>query len=373
MLLGKANLSEWANFRSLRSSSGWSALGGQARNPHDTSRSVCGSSSGSAIAVAAGLAVAAVGTETDGSVICPASLCGVIGFKPAVGELSQAGIVPVAHSQDTAGPITGCVVDAAIMAAAMAGRDHSPLVSALAQGRPEDFLAGRRLGVVGANAGYGPPVEALFAATLDQLRRAGVVIVEDLVFARPKGLGRAMFEVLSCEFKHDLNAYLASLPGEFGRLRLRDLIVFNQSHAEEEMPHFGQELFELAESKPGLDDASYREALRFAQATTREGGIDQLIEEHSLDALITPSSVPAWPIDHAVGDPNAPASSSYPAVAGYPHITLPMGTVAGHPSKPPVQLPVGLSVFTQPSRRDSLFQIARGCELLAPARPQPML
>lgn len=365
VILGKTNLSEWANFRSIRSTSGWSAIGGQARNPFDPTRSPGGSSSGSAIAVAAGFAAAAIGTETNGSLICPASLNGVVCFKPAVGELSQLGIVPVAHSQDTAGPMTRSVVDAVLVAAAMAGEDHGELARTLVEADAASLLAGRRIGVVRSYSGFGDATDALLLDAVGALCAAGAEVVDDLRFALPGGFGRAMIDVMLYEFKHGLDAYLATLPGPESALRLRDLISFNAEHADEEMPHFGQEFFELAEEKTGLDAPEYVAALRLVQRATREEGIDASMERFDLDALISPSASPAWPIDPLAGDPRLPSSATHAAVAGYPHLTVPMGAVDG--------LPVGLSFFARPRDREALLRVARGYELVAPARRRPEL
>lgn len=364
VILGKANLSEWANFRSERSSSGWSAVGGQSRNPHDPTRSPCGSSSGSAAAVAAGMAPLAIGTETNGSVVCPASANGVVGIKPTVGLVSRTHIVPISHSQDTAGPMGRNVADAVLLLEAMMGADDAdPATGAVEETRDwrlashlrDDGLAGKRIGVVRSEAGFHSEVDELFEEAIADMEDAGAEIVDDLAFERPEGFSQATYNVLLYEFKHDLNAYLAGLPDdELSGLTLGELIAFNEEHADEEMPWFGQEIFEKAQAKGSLDDEAYREALSLSQQATREDGIDRLIAEHDLDALIAPTGAPAWKIDRINGDHFIGGSSTYPAVAGYPNITLPMGAVHG--------MPVGLSIFGTRLSEPVLIEIAAGFE-----------
>lgn len=367
VILGKANLSEWANFRSERSSSGWSAVGGQTRNPHDPTRTPCGSSSGSAAAVAAGMAPLAIGTETNGSVVCPASANGVVGIKPTVGLVSRTHIVPISHSQDTAGPMGRNVADAVLLLEAMMGTDESDPATEIAGEAKEwrlashlrsDGLAGKRIGVVRSEAGFHGEVDALFEEAIADMEDAGAEIVDDLAFERPEGFSQATYDVLLYEFKHDLNAYLAGLPDDrLSGLTLEKLIAFNEEHADEEMPWFGQEIFEKAQAKGSLDDEAYREALTLSQQATREDGIDRLIAEHDLDALIAPTGVPAWKIDRINGDHFIGGSSTYPAVSGYPNITMPMGDVHG--------LPVGLSIFGPRLAEPVLVEIASGYEHVA--------
>lgn len=326
IVLGKTNLSEWANFRSPRSSSGWSAVGGQTRNPVDPTRSPCGSSSGSAVAVAAGMAPVAIGTETDGSIICPASVNGVVGIKPAVGDVAQDRIVPISHSQDTAGPFARTVTDAAIVWSVISGRVLPTLPG------PGDF----KVGVVRSLMGYHPGVDARFESALAALRAGGVELIDGLAFLRPKGFRRACVEVLLHEFKAGINGYLSSLENVEVE-NLDSVIAFNIEHADEELVHFGQELFEAAAAKGGLDSAQYLESLELVQRATRDEGIDALLSEHGVDVLVAPSGGPAWPIDWINGDHFLGSAANYPAVAGYPHISVPMGAVGG--------LPVGLSFF----------------------------
>lgn len=368
VILGKANLSEWANFRSERSSSGWSALGGQTRNPHDTTRSPCGSSSGSAVAVAAGMAPLAVGTETNGSVVCPSSANGVVGIKPTVGLVSRTHIVPISHTQDTAGPMGRTIADAVLLLEAMMGADEADPATKIAAEtgdwrleshlRP-DGLSGKRIGVVRSEAGFHGEVEKLLDKAINDMRDAGATVVDDLEFQRPDGFSSATYDVLLYEFKHDLNAYLAGLPDEtLSELTLEKLIAFNEEHADEEMPWFGQEIFEKSRDKGPLTEDAYREALAKAQRATRENGIDHLVAEHDLDALIAPTSAPAWKIDLINGDHYIGGSSTYPAVSGYPNITLPMGAVHG--------MPVGLSIFGPRLSEPVLIEIAYGYEHTGP-------
>ena len=346
VILGKTNLSEWANFRSERSSSGWSGVGGQTRNPHDPTRSPCGSSSGSAAAVAAGYVALAVGTETNGSVICPAAVNGIVGIKPTVGLVSRHGIVPIAHSQDTAGPMAANVRDAAYLLDAMADydsadpaapRDRSVFSRHYADALDPQGLAGKRIGVVRSLAGFHEGVDLAFEQAIADLAAGGAEIVDGLAMPDyPDGLGDAAYDVLLYEFKHDLNAYLAGLPGPEAELTLAGLIEFNRRHADAEMNWFRQEIFLKAQETDGLESAAYRQALQRVQSFSR-AGIDDLLAEHELDLLISPSNTPAWKIDLVVGDRWLGSSSSFPARAGYPHVTVPMGFVH--------DLPVGLSFY----------------------------
>ncbi len=344
IILGKTNLSEWANFRSERSSSGWSAIGGQARNPYDITRSPCGSSSGSAIAVAAGMAVGALGTETDGSVVCPASVNGIVGIKPTVGLVSRAGIVPISHSQDTAGPMARSVADAAILLAAML--DHDPESIGARTGNSEieqDYvgaldegaLRGTRIGVLRLAENYHEGVDALLGRAIATLKQAGATVVDGLELKPYEAFDDDSYDVLLYEFKHNLNVYLAGLPNDFNSLSLERLTRFNEQHAALEMPYFQQEIFLKSQAKGDLAEEAYTGALSRIRQATREDGIDGLLHEHRLDALIAPTSDPAWTIDLVNGDAWVDGFSTYPAVAGYPHITVPMGAVHG--------LPVGLS------------------------------
>jgi amidase len=364
VILGKANLSEWANFRSERSSSGWSAVGGQARNPYDLGRSPCGSSSGSAVAVAANLTALAVGTETDGSVVCPATVNGIVGIKPTVGLISRTGIVPISHSQDTAGPMARTVAGAAALLQAMIGSDDADPATAIAEGAAgwslaehvrTDGLAGKRLGVVRSEAGFHTEVDALLEEAIAVLRRAGAEVVDGLELDPPDDLGASEYTVLLYEFKHDLNAYLAGLPDpQLSALTLESLIAFNRAHAADEMRWFDQEIFVKAQATGSLTDAEYLKALDTARQAAREHGIDRLLTAHRLDALAAPTGSPAWTIDLVNGDHYVGGSSTHPAVAGYPNITVPMGMVHG--------LPVGISFFGTALSEPTLLEVASGYE-----------
>ena len=346
LVIGKANLSEWANFRSERSSSGWSGVGGQARNPYDPMRSPCGSSSGSGAAVAAGMVPLAVGTETNGSIICPASVNGIVGIKPTVGLVSRRGVVPISHSQDTAGPMAASVRDAAQLLTAMAGADPEDAATLAATEYFDrdyseylniDGLAGKRIGVVRSLAGFHEGVDRALDRAVADLEKAGAEVIHELAMPPyPDGFQQAAYDVLLYEFKHDLNRYLAGLPGAPGQLDLQKLIEFNRQNANQEMEWFQQEIFLKSQAKGDLQSDDYLAAVETVQSFSR-AGIDDLLAEHGLDLLVSPSNTPAWMIDLVVGDRWLGSSSSFPARAGYPHITVPMGFVHG--------LPVGLSFY----------------------------
>ena len=375
VILGKANLSEWANFRSERSSSGWSAIGGQTRNPYDPTRSPCGSSSGSGVAVAAGMTVLAVGTETNGSVVCPSSANGVVGIKPTVGLVSRTHIVPISHSQDTAGPMARSVHDAVVLLAAMAGADEAdPATAERPEWSPDhlpahlgaDGLAGKRIGVLRSSAGFHSEVDALLEAAIVAMRDGGAEIVDDIEWQTPDGFFGKAYDVLLYEFKHDLNAYLADLPDpDLSQMTLADLIEFNRNNAEAEMPWFDQEIFEQAQAKGPLSDEAYKEALAAAHQATRAEGIDKLLAEHDLDALIAPTGSAAWTIDLINGDHFIGGSSSLAAISGYPNITVPMGQVHG--------MPVGLSIFGAKFSEPVLVEIASGYEHAAGGFRPPVM
>ena len=343
VILGKTNLSEWANIRSSSSTSGWSAVGGLTRNPHALDRNTCGSSSGSGAAVAAGLAPAAIGTETDGSITCPAAINGIVGFKPTVGLVSRTHIVPISHSQDTAGPMTRTVEDAAIVLTVIAGSDPLDAATAEADARKVDYRAaldagslnGARIGVARFLTGYSASTDAVFEANLQTMREAGAVLVEITEGPDMNAIGEAELEVLLFELKHDLNAYLASTdPVQVPTRTLADVIAFNE-RTPRELALFGQELFLLAEAKGGLDDPAYVTARATSLRLAGAEGIDRLLREHGVVALVAPTTGPAWTTDVINGDHYAGAASTLPAVAGYPHLTVPMGFVRG--------LPVGIS------------------------------
>ena len=371
VILGKANLSEWANFRSTHSSSGWSSVGGQTRNPYDTARNPCGSSSGSAVAVAANLASVAVGTETDGSVVCPSGVNGIVGIKPTLGLVSRSGIIPIAHSQDTAGPMARTVRDAAILLSAMTGVDADDPASLAAPGMVPDYTAnlaadglqGRRIGVLRSYTGAGsnPQVEALFADSIAVLREQGADIT-DPVEIDTNGIGDAELEVLYYEFKADLNRYLeqSGAPVE----SLAAVIRFNEENAETVMPIFGQEHMLAAEARGPLTEPEYEEALAASGAAMRER-LTALMDEHDLDALIAPTNGPAWMTDHVNGDNFQIGSSSFAAVSGFPNITVPAGFVAG--------LPIGLSFTGRAFTEKDLIEMAYAFEQATLARRPPEL
>ena len=352
IILGKANLSEWANIRSPESSSGWSAVGGLTRNPHTLAQSACGSSSGSAAAVAAGLAPAAIGTETDGSITCPAAMNGIVGFKPTVGLVSRTHIVPISESQDTAGPMTLTVEDAASLLTVMAGSDPLDPRTAEADARRVDYraaldadsLRGARIGVARFLMGYSEGTDAVFEQRLQDLRDAGVVLVDITEGPDRAAIGQAEFAVLMTELRVGMNAYLATTdPAEVPSRTLADLIAFNRAEPRE-LEHFGQEFFELAEATQGLDDPAYLEARANSLRMAGPEGIDRLLAEHDVEILIAPTTGPAWEITLGEGDTFSGSASQLPAVAGYPHLTVPMGFVG--------DLPVGMS-FIGPAWSDA--------------------
>jgi len=340
VILGKTNLSEWANFRSTRSTSGWSGRGGQVRNPYALDRNPCGSSSGSGVAPSADLCAAAVGTETDGSVTCPASMNGIVGLKPTVGLVSRSGIVPISHTQDTAGPMGRTVEDVAILLGGMVGIDPRDPASAASAGRGSadyrsalspDALRGARLGVARNFFGWHPEIDARMEEILAALRGLGAELVDPAEIPHAKDYDDAEYEVLLYEFKHDLNAYLATRPDADRPRTLAALIEFNRKHAEREMPWFGQEIFELAEAKGPLTEPAYLDALEKCRRLSRAEGIDQVLAEHRLDALVCPSMGPAYLTDWINGDHYGGSATSPPAVSGYPHLTVPAGFVHGLP------------------------------------------
>jgi amidase len=346
VILGKANLSEWANIRSNSSISGWSGVGGQTRNPHALDRNPCGSSSGSGAAVAAGEVAAAIGTETDGSITCPAALNGVVGLKPTVGLVSRTHIVPISHSQDTAGPIAADVTTAARVLEAIAGTDPSDAATREADARRTDYLAalrpdalkGARIGVLRFATGWSAPTDRVFAQALAVLQAQGATLVDITTLKDRDKMGEAETLVLNTELKVDLNAYLATTPATVKTRTLADLIAFNQAHADRELALFGQETFVKAEATKGLEDPAYKEARATSLRIAGRDGIDAMLAANHLDALVSPTMPPAWKIDAANGDQiNGAGAGGLAAIAGYPHLTVPMGTVMG--------LPVGLSII----------------------------
>ncbi len=342
LILGKTNLSEWANIRSNRSMSGWSAVGGLVRNPYALDRTACGSSSGSGAAIAAGLAWGAVGTETDGSIVCPASINGIVGLKPTVGLVSRTHVVPISRSQDTPGPMTRTVRDAALMLRAMAGSDPADPATKGADANVTDYaaaltgsIAGVRIGVLRDRIGNQPATTAVFEQALGMLRRAGAVLVDIAKTDAPSGLGKAEGTVLYTELKVDLAAYLASTPATVKVRTLADVIAFNAANAAREMPFFGQETFIEAEATKGLSDSAYFEALALSRFGAR-ATLTRLLNDNKVAMLVAPTMGPAWLSDPVNGDQyDGPGVSGLPAMSGFPHLTVPMGQVRG--------LPVGLS------------------------------
>ena len=342
VVLGKTNLSEWANIRDGDSTSGWSAVGGLTKNPHALDRNPCGSSSGSGAAVAAGLAWAAVGTETNGSITCPASVNGVVGFKPTVGMVSRTHVVPISATQDTAGPMARSVADAALLLSAIAGSDPADPATAEADARRTDFTAGLagaslqgvRIGVLRKQAGTDPKLTAVFETALADLRRAGAVLV-DVDYDWPEGFWQRSLPVLLFELRRDMATYLGSLPGAGMPRDLAEVVAFNKANAGRELRWFGQSLFEQALKT--TDEAAYVKARDINLAATREGGIDKMLAANQLSFLIAPTTGPAWASDLINGDnyTGRVGAGSLAAIAGYPHLTVPMGAVEG--------LPVGLS------------------------------
>jgi amidase len=372
VILGKANLSEWANFRSERSTSGWSARGGQCRNPFAPKRSPCGSSSGSAVAVSANLCAVAIGTETDGSIICPSSINGIVGIKPTLGLVSRSGVIPVAHSQDTAGPMARTVADAAALLAALVGVDERDPATAVARVEPDyaafvdrDGLRGARIGAARNLAGFNDRVDRLFDEALDAMRELGAEIVDPADVPHNDELDDPEYEVLLYEFKTDIEAYLAALGPSQPYRTLADLIVFNREHAEEEMPFFGQEVFEKAVEKGPIIEPAYLEALATCRRLARDEGLDAAFAEHRLDAIVAPSNQPAWLIDHANGDHHVGGDSTPAAIAGYPNLTVPMGLA--------FDVPIGVSFMGKPWSEGTLIRFASAFEHHTAHRRSPSL
>lgn len=372
VILGKTNLSEWANFRSTKSTSGWSGRGGQVRNPYVLDRNPCGSSSGSGTAVAANLAAAAVGTETDGSIVCPSSANGIVGLKPTVGLVSRSGIIPISKSQDTAGPMTRTVADAAALLTAMTGVDARDPATTASRGKGEDYtkaldadaLKGARIGVARRQYfGYSPKTDAVIETAIGVLKAQGATIVDPADIPTASQLDDCEFDVLLYEFKDGLNAYFASLGSRAKVQSLEDLIAFNKREAEREMSFFGQEILEMAQKKGSLQSAEYKKALSTCRTRARSGGIDAVIKKHKLDALIAPTGSPAWPIDLVNGDHFLGASSTPAAVAGYPNITVPAGFVQ--------DLPVGLSFIGPAWSEARLIALAYAYEQATKHRRPP--
>jgi len=356
VILGKTNLSEWANFRSLHSSSGWSGEGGQTRNPYALDRNPSGSSSGSAVAVSANLCALAIGTETDGSIVSPASACGVVGMKPTVGLVSREGIIPISASQDTAGPLARTVADAALLLAVIADGLFKPMPAF------GHSLQGLRLGYAPALADFLPAVDGIMESARQTLAGLGAVLIEtDLML--PASLVEAEFEVMLYELKAGLEQYLQTYNASGTIKTLDDLIRSNQENAAISMQWFGQELFEQASKKGGLDEPAYISARETCRKLSREQGIDRVLSRFRLDALIGPSGSPAWKTDHILGDHFLGGSASLPAIAGYPNISVPAGFVQG--------LPVGLSIFSGAYSETQLLRVAQAFEGATMIRRKP--
>ncbi len=369
VLLGKTNLSEWANFRSSGSSSGWSGRGGQTRNPYVLDRTPCGSSSGSGAAVSANFAAITIGTETDGSIVCPAGINGVVGIKPTVGLWSRSGIVPISESQDTAGPMARSVKDAALLLRALTGKDVNDKATL---DQPDDFevylhfdefaLSGSKIGYIRSMSGFDKRVSTIMDEVVDTLKNKGADIVEIDEVDMLSQLGEAEWLVLLCEFKDGLNRYLSnqtSLPYE----SLAELIAFNKENKDDEMRWFGQEVFELAEATKGKADPRYKDALAKCKQLSQKEGIDKLVDEHKLDCLMAPTNGAAWVVDWINGDHFRGGSSTLAAVAGYPSITVPAGNIHG--------LPIGVSFFGKAWSESRLIQLAYAYEKASKKRIVP--
>jgi amidase len=373
VLLGKTNLSEWANARSTKSSSGWSSRGGQCRNPYALDRSPSGSSSGSGVAAAANLAAATVGTETDGSIVSPSSASSVVGLKPTVGLLSRSGIIPIAHSQDTPGPMTRTVADAAALLGALTGLDERDEATRASRGKVQadytrfldpEGLKGARIGVLRQRVtGYSPATDRIFEEALAAMKSAGAVLVDPADLATSGQFDEAEFEVLLYELKADLNRYLAELGPAAPVHTLGETIEFNDKNRERVMPYFGQEFFLMAQEKGPLTDKTYRAALEKCRRLARKEGIDATLAKHKVDALVAPTGGPPWLIDLVNGDSYTGGSSSPAAVSGYPSITVPAGYAFG--------LPVGLSFIGPAWSEPALIRLAYGFEQATRVRRPP--
>jgi amidase len=370
VIIGKTNLSEWANFRSTKSNSGWSGRGGQTHNPYALDRNPCGSSSGTGAAIAADFATIGIGTETDGSIICPSSICGLVGLKPTVGLWSRSGIIPISASQDTAGPMTRTVADAAVLLGALTGTD--PRDSATSGSKPEgDYtryldangLKGARIGVARNLAGFNTQVDALFDAAVAAMKRAGATIVDPANLPTANKYGEAELTVLDYEFKAGLNAYFASLGPKAPVKSLTELIAWNEREKAREMPYFGQEIFIRADKCGPLTDKKYLDARALCIKLARTDGIDAAMAKDRLDVIVCPSNQPAWVIDHHNGDHFTGGDTSFAAVAGYPSITVPMGLAR--------ELPVGLSFIGKAWGEAPLIRIAYAFEQATKFRRPP--
>jgi amidase len=372
VIIGKTNLSEWANFRSSHSSSGWSGRGGQTKNPYVLDRNPCGSSSGTGAGVAANLAAIGVGTETDGSVVCPSNANSLVGIKPTLGLISRAGIIPISHSQDTAGPMCRTVTDAAILLGALAGIDSRDDATKAGAGKSStDYtkfldangLKGARIGVHRKGFGFNDAVDKLIGDCIDIIKKRGATIVDPADIPTAGKFDDSELEVLLYEFKADLNSYLASLGPRAPVKSLKEIIDFNEQYRDREMPYFGQDLFTKAQAKGPLTDKAYRDALEKNHRMSRKEGIDFVMDKNKLDALITPTGGPGWTTDWINGDHFSGGYSTASAVAGYPHITVPAGYVFG--------LPAGISFFGRAWSEPTLIKFAYAFEQATRARRPP--
>jgi amidase len=372
VILAKTNLSEWANFRSGQSSSGWSGRGGQTRNPYVLDRTPCGSSSGSGAAIAANLAAIAIGTETDGSIVCPASINGIVGIKPTLGLVSRSGIIPIAHSQDTAGPMCRTVADAAAVLSAITAADPKDAITSQASKGSKDYtqflkkegLKGKKIGVMRQYFGTNARLDKLMETQLQVLKDGGALVV-DIAIPTLEKFGDAEYEVLLYEFKADLGKYLEGRGGP--HKSLADLIKFNDANAAKEMPYFGQDIMLKAEEKGDLETRAYRLALLQSKVLTQDQGIDAVMDKEKLDAIVAPSNSPPWLIDLVSGDSPTSyvGSSSLAAVSGYPNITVPAGYIC--------ELPIGISFFGRAFSEPVLIEIAFAYEQITKARRKPKL
>ncbi|MFW9827815.1 MAG: amidase [Candidatus Thorarchaeota archaeon] len=372
IILAKANLSEWANFRSTRSTSGWSSRGGQTLNPYCLDRNPCGSSSGSAVAVATGLCSVAIGTETDGSIICPSQTNSIVGIKPTVGLVSRTGIIPISHNQDTAGPMARTVRDAAILLSVIAGSDpDDPSTMNHNHEIPSDYtkfldpngLKEARIGVARNYFGNSDLIDKIIEKSIEMMRKMGAIIIDPVEITSLKDLSDPEFQVLLHDFKHDINEYITKY-GPINSIRnLDDVIKFNTKYEEKVMPYFGQELLTMANEKGPITSEEYKEALEKCHRLAREEGIDAVLKDYNLDVIIAPSGGAAWLIDYINGDHSTGGSASAAAVAGYPNITVPAGYIYG--------LPIGISFFSNSFQEPTLLRIAYAFEQATKIRKPP--
>lgn len=370
VIIAKANLSEWANFRSSLSSSGWSGVGGQTRNPYELDRNPCGSSSGSGVAVSANLCTFAIGTETNGSIVCPSNNNGIVGLKPTVGLISRTGIIPISFTQDTPGPMARTVEDVAVCLGAMVGIDstdsktlepNTKFYSDYSQFLKKDGLKGKRIGLLTNVSGFHHSVDTVMKCAVEDIKELGAEVIE-ISFPIEKEINNASFEVMLYEFKDGLNKYFATL-GENAPIKsIEELIAFNLKDTVE-LRYFDQQLLELAQSKGDIESAEYKKALTLMMKGMRENGIDKVMNDNKLDALIAPTGAPAWKTDLVNGDNYLGSSSSYAAIAGYPNISVPMGNIDG--------LPVGISFFGRAWSEPLLIEIAYSYEQATKHREKP--